>query len=893
MHSRLRIGIHVLSWLIATLAIASAPAAAQPQGRAPSAQLKSVLVRPGDGSVFVIFRLTRPVRYKAHRTEDPSRIIIELLQTGISPVLTKREILSSHTALTRVLVARSPGSTHAILDLGSAGTHTIYAAADELIVEIATKTPAASAATVPAPLVGSPLPATGAIAPEVATDTEAIQLAVSTANLTIPWVPLGPTIGDFVSRTGHPTAAHVTNFRQREPGDGSPISEETTAYLSYDNEHLYAVFVCRDQSGDVRRHLTARDAIADDDQVALYLDTFHDGRHAYVFASNAFGVQQDGVIGDDGDDARYTADLVWQSQGRVTADGFVVLMAIPFKTLRFSADAVQNWRLAVGRTIARRSESAYWPHISRRVNGFVRQMAAVDGIRLISPGRNVQVTPYGAFARARSFDEGTLANTRSESRHAGVDAKVVVRNSVTIDTAVNPEFSEVESDDPMVDVNQRFELFRPEKRPFFMESAAIFDTPIKVFFSRRIQDPSAGVRLTARSTEWAVGGLVANDRAVAPEAPGGTFGRGAATGTARVQRLFGERSNLGVLTTQRNDGRARNRVVSADGRLQMTQAWSLSGQAVRSDDDDEGGPETGTAYAATLSRSGPHFTYVGGYRDIGRGLRVPLGFVPRQDIRVAEQYAGYVWRVGESGSWSVGPAVTTLVNWNHAGQVQDRWTGVDVGVSGAGRVDVHLSRSEAYELYSMAPFRTGATSVSVSSGGLQWLSLWGSYSWGTAINYTPAAGVAPFLGSKQDAYTSVTIRPSARVAVQAMALREGFQTVPGVMSARSQPVFSTNLLRAKLNLQITRSLAFRGIVDSSGLTSEPTLFADSRYSRLTGDALVTLLLHPGTAVHVGFNNRYEDLILEPGPRSTIEHAGRPRFPVGQQIFAKMSYLFRF
>ena len=892
MHSRLRIGIRVLNWLIAALMIANVAAAAQAQGRVPSTQLKSVLVRPGDGSVYVIFRLTRPVRYKAHRTDDPSRIVIELLQTGISPVFTKREILSSHAALIRVLVARSPGSTHAILDLGAAGTHTIYATADELIVEITAKTPTADAGTVPAPLVGAPLPATGAIAPEVAPDTPALRLAVSTANVTIPWVPLGPAIGDFISRTNHATAAHVTDFRQREPGDGSPISEETTAYLSYDNEHLYAVFVCRDRSGDVRRHLTARDAIADDDQVALYLDTFHDGRHAYVFASNAFGVQQDGVISD-GDDARYTADLVWRSQGRLTADGFVVLMAIPFKTLRFSPDAVQNWRLAVGRTIARRSESAYWPHISRRVNGFVRQMAAVDGIRLISPGRNVQVVPYGAFVRARSFDEGRLVTSRSESRHAGVDAKVVVRNSVTIDTAVNPEFSEVESDDPMVDVNQRFELFRPEKRPFFMESAAIFETPIKVFFSRRIQDPSAGVRLTARSTEWAVGGLVANDRAVAAEAPGGTFGRGAATGAARVQRLFGERSSLGVLTTQRDDGRARNRVVSADGRLQMTQAWSLSGQAARSDDDDEVGPETGTAYAATLSRLGPHFTYVGSYRDIGRGLRVPLGFVPRQDIRAAEQYAGYVWRLGESGGWSVGPAVTTLVNWNHAGQVQDRWTGVDAGLSGAGRVDVHVSRDEGSELYAMAPFRFGATNVSVSSGALQWLSLWGSYSRGTAVNYTPAAGVAPFLGSKQDAYASVTIRPSARVAVQAMALREGFQTIPDVVSTRSQPVFSTNLLRAKVNLQLTRSLAFRGIVDSSELTSEPTLFADSSYRRLTGDALVTLLVHPGTAVHVGFNNRYEDLILEPGPRHAIEHAGRPRFPVGQQIFAKLSYLFRF
>ena len=168
-----------------------------------------------------------------------------------------------------------------------------------------------------------------------------------------------------------------------------------------------AAFVCRDEPSEVRTHLVPREAIADDDQVALYLDTFHDGRHAYVFASNPSGVQQDGIISE-GDDPNYTADMLWHSQGRVTADGFVVLIAIPFKSLRFSAESVQSWRIAVSRTVARRSESAFWPYITRRINGFVRQMAALEGLELISPGRNVQLTPYGTFARAQSFDPGTL-----------------------------------------------------------------------------------------------------------------------------------------------------------------------------------------------------------------------------------------------------------------------------------------------------------------------------------------------------------------------------------------------------------------------------------------------------------------------------------------------------
>jgi len=869
--------------------VGSAAAPAPTPGRVP-AQLKSVVVRPADGSVQVIFRLSGPVRYKSTRTTDPPRIVIDFLQAGISPVFTRREVLSVHAALVRVLITRASGSTRAALDLGAAGSHTVYVVSDELIVDIKTRTPALNAPAAPAPLVGSPLAAAGLAVPDVAPQTQDFRVDTSERRLAISWVPLGPKIDDFMASTGESRGTHVSNFRQREPGDGSPVSEETTAYLSYDSEYLYAAFVCRDGTGDVRRHLVARDAIAEDDQVALYLDTFHDGRHAYVFASNPFGVQQDGIISD-GDDVSYTADMVWRSQGRVTADGFVVLMAIPFKTLRFSADFVQNWRFAVGRTIARRGESAYWPHISRRVNGFVRQMAALEGLKLISPGRNVQVTPYGTFARARSFDEQTRGNTEFERRYGGVDAKVVVRNAVTIDAAMNPDFSEVESDDPLIAVNQRFELFRPEKRPFFMENAALFDLPINVLFSRRIVDPAAGVRLTARSTGWAIGGLMADDRAVTSEAPGGPFGRGAAIGAARLQRLFGERSNVGVLATGRDDGRARNRAVSADGRLQLTPAWSFSGQAIQSDDQDEiGRRQTGSAYAAAASRTGPHFTYAGSYRDIGRTLRVPLGFVPRNDIRVTDHYAGYVWRVGDSGAWSVGPAVMTIADWAHTGQLQDRWTSVDVGVSRAGQLDAHVSRAEAYELYT-TPFRTGATSVSVSSSALRSFSVWAQYSRGTAINYTPAAGVAPFLGSRQNVYASVTLRPSARLGLEQLFLSERLDTLPGAASATLQRVFSTNMLRSKANLQITRSLAIRGVVDYNGLDSNVALFSESGYSRLTGDVLVRYALNPGTAVFAGVNHRYENLILD--SRSTIEHGGLPRFPVGQQIFVKVSYLFRF
>jgi hypothetical protein len=862
----------------------------RPGGRA-TAQLKSVRLRPGGTSIQVIFTFSGPVRYHSTRSEQPPRITLEFPQTIISPVFTKRELLSVHSALMRVLISRSGGGTRAVIDLAAAGAHTVYASAsDQLVVEIKTRPARVSRP----PLAASPLPAVSAAPPNTAPPPLPDLTSATGAVVRVPWVPLGPKIEEFLSPDVRPRAARVSSFRQREPGDGIPVTEQTTAFLSYDNHNFYAVFVCHDESGEVRSHLVPREAINEDDQVALYLDTFHDGRHAYVFASNPFGVQQDGVLSD-GDDENYTADMVWRSEGRLTSDGFVVLIAIPFKSLRFSTAPAQNWRIAISRTIARTSESAFWPYINRRVNGFVRQMAPLEGLELISPGRNVQLTPYGTFARTQSFDPQTAARTaRTENRHGGLDAKVVVKNAVTIDTAINPDFSEVESDDPLVAVNQRYELFVPEKRPLFMENAGVFETPIKVFFSRRISDPDAGIRIVGRSTGWAFGGLVANDRGFAPRTSREWLAGGAGVGVLRVQRHIGEQSNLGVLATERDDGAVRNRVVSADTRLQLGTAWSSSAQVVQSDNVDGVSPrQTGVAFTGGVSRTGPHFTYAGSYSDVGSDFRASLGFVPRVDVRTVEQYAGYVWRFGDSGSWSVGPAVSATANWNHVNQLQDRWTTADIGLSSAGRVDARFSRADGYEIYVDEPFRTRNNSVSFWGTPSSWLSAWGMYVWGTAVNYTPAPGLAPFAGRQQGMYATVTLRPSTRLSLDHTFLHEQLNTAAGWQSLPAQSVFNTSIIRLKANLQVTRSLAFRGIVDYNQLDSDQSLFSDSGWRTLSGDALVRYVVNPGTALYIGVNNRYENLVRDLQSPTAARSDARAIVPVGRQVFVKMSYLFRF
>ncbi len=598
--------------------VTPARAATPPAHRRPTAgtrsQLKAVRLRPARDSIRIVFAVQGPIRYVSRRTAQPARITIDLLQTTISPVLTHREILSEHPALIRILLARSAGSTRVILDLATAGSHSIYraAASSQLVVDIKTMAGEAAARTVPPPPLVPPLPSVP-IEPAASTvrppsiEPELGRLAT----VRIPWVARRPDVDEFAAASTVPEGARVAGFRQREPADGSPVSEGTLAYLSYDNENLYAAFACKDEPGKIRSHLTPREDIGGDDQVSVYLDTFHDGRHAYVFASNPSGVQQDGII-NEGQDPTYEIDTLWYSQGRRTHDGFVVLIAIPFKSIRFSGEPVQEWRIALGRTIARRGETAFWPYIRPRGQRFVPQLGSLEGLELISHGRNIQFMPYGTFKATESRDPGSLRAVRSDQRRAGFDTKVVVKNTVTIDAAVNPDFSEIESNDPQMLVNQRFEVLIPEKRPFFTENAAMFATPINVFFSRRIVDPEFGVKVTARSTKWAIAGLSANDRAVAAPDADGVFGRTAKVGAARIERNFGDRSKLAVLSTERQVGLGSNAVVSVDGRTNLSALWTISGQVVRSTDvDQSGGRVNGAAYFAGIARNGRHFTYLG------------------------------------------------------------------------------------------------------------------------------------------------------------------------------------------------------------------------------------------------------------------------------------------
>lgn len=714
------------------------------------------------------------------------------------------------------------------------------------------------------------------------------QTAAPRQSLTIPRADGPPRLEDF--RTGERRDGMAADtFLQREPNDLVPATERTEVYISYDASNLYAIFVCHaSDPSKTRARMNRREAIFNDDFVALFLDTFNDHQRSYMFAASPLGIQLDGIV-TEGQEDDYSFDTVWQSRGELTEFGYVVSISIPFKSLRFPPVAgPQTWGIAFMRGIPGKSENDFWPGITRRLTSFNGQFADLHGIENVSPGRNVQLIPYGTFTGARFLDRDIEAYASQAEGRAGLDGKIVVRDSLALDLTLNPDFSQVESDEPQVTVNQRFEVFFPEKRPFFLENAGYFQTPINLFFSRRIADPQFGGRMTGKVGGWAVGALTIDDRSpghdLAPDDP--NTGDRALNGVIRARKEFGD-SSVGGLVTLRDFGSSFNRVASADARVGLNPQWFVQGQAAFAQTQDLNGTHLGDgAFDANINRNSRTFSYNADYTDIGRDFRTTLGFVPRTDIRQATQFATYRWRPKTGLFTAFGPNSFLQGTWDHTGQLQDWTVRYPFEFDFRKQSNIFIRRQQSMERFSGIEFQEYENLINGSTSYFRWMDVGFFTAAGTRPNYYPPAGTLPFLANFRDAQLSLTFRPAS-----SLLLDETY--IYSHLATRTEPrrtIFDNHIARSRVNYQFTRELSLRAIFDYNAVLSDPSLVDLDRTKHLTADVLLTYLVHPGTALYIGYNDGYDSVELS---SSGIVPINAPTTSTGRQFFVKTSYLFRF
>jgi hypothetical protein len=325
------------------------------------------------------------------------------------------------------------------------------------------------------------------------------------------------------------TAARITGLSQQRPLDGAPPTERTEIWTAYDRDNIYFAFAVHYSDPSVMRHTrTDRDLISQDDLMTVYFDTFLDGQRVYEFDVNAYNVQGDGILGVNspgGSSAAIPrADRSWNtifaSKTELTADGFTAEMAIPYKSLRYPSRAPgepHRWGFQLVREIkGKNNEQLVWAPMSRSEANFFVQMGYFEGMTDLGTNRNIEIMPQVTAIQVGAVDPAQAAFVNDDVEpEVGVNVKYGVTSNLTADFTINPDFSQVETDAPQIEVNRRFPLFFAELRPFFVEGAEIFSIsgPVTFVHTRTIVDPMFGAKLTGKVGPIALGIVGTDDRA--------------------------------------------------------------------------------------------------------------------------------------------------------------------------------------------------------------------------------------------------------------------------------------------------------------------------------------------------------------------------------------------
>lgn len=644
----------------------------------------------------------------------------------------------------------------------------------------------------------------------------------------------------------------VDRFYQSDPQWGQPGTEETIAYFGYDDQNLYVAFKCLDKEpNQIRANLVKREDIENSDTVTLYLDTFNTRQRAFIFGVNPYGIQFDGTRNDEGEqeDSDLSWDTLWYSEGKIYDWGYFVEIKIPFKSIRFPSGVnKQEWGMVAERTIARKGESAVSVSMSRDIRGFLSQASTLEIDREIKSKKYFELIPTSVSSVTKEDKFKT---------EFGASFKYGITSNLTLDLAFNPDFSQIESDAGMININQRFAISYPEKRPFFLESNTIFDMPLILFYSRRISAPQWGIKLTGRTEKSNIGFISTRDDSSFENIWDVTEG-GSDKATINVlrymYRLKGA-SYIGVYASHKHWKDNNNLVLSTDSFLKFKNfAFMFQGAYSKT------GPQDGNAVQAEFSYSNRKFFLTAAYKHYTSDFDAQVGFLRRIDYWTYWVMGGYTFYPEKEYLRNIGPHIMFTQNFDwKTGEMVDTELIFNIEGYSFKNSRFNLEIHPAQEKYAGILFDKLNFELDYEINLTKTFSIDAEFAFGDSVNYDVTI---PYLGYSYSGSLSSNLTLFNRVNTQFSYTGYYFYHDPG-----GDLEMKMNIFRVKNTALFTRELSSRIIYEFND-------FYTSHYLSL----LMSYELNPGTVFYLGATTE-----------STRE-VGKPT--KDWSVFLKLSYLLR-
>ncbi len=711
------------------------------------------------------------------------------------------------------------------------------------------------------------------------------------------------TLGD----PGWSGATRVDTWFEVRPGDNLPAKVRSVGYLIYDDRYLYAGFEFFDPDpARIRAPYADRDDISESiDYGGVILDTRNDGRTGVLFLATPRGIQYDAVQDDATGSENSAPDFYWDSAGRITADGWTLEIRIPFSSLRYSGGAAQTWGIMLFRNYPR--EFRYQLFSMKLPLGgscFVCRENVLTGLEGLPAGDHFVVAPY-LSAKQESLPDGASGSAledRPAEGTGGLDAKWIPDPDNALDVTVNPDFSQVESDVARISANERFALFYPEKRPFFLEGNELFSTPVQAVYTRALTSPRWGIRATGKTGDTAYTALVADDRGggsvILPGSDASSFADqdfSSRVAVARVRHDLGRSFVSFLLTDREIAGGGCNRVFGPDFQWRPNDTDTVTGQVLFSLTETPDRPDLAPEWdGRKLSGGGSDVWWSHTTRTIdfalevkafGEGFRADAGFVPQVGFREAYSEVGYTWH--PTGFLSrLRVFAFTDPMWDSDGERIRNLVAAGVGMDGRwnsfARVWVYADRWRVAE-----PSTEPATFREIPKNQLRFIlqaspsllvsQLYLEGAVGQEIDFEnarPGHGATLTLGA--------TFRPTDHLALRLDSSRRWIDVRPAGGGPTGR-LFTAQVERLKATWTFTARSYLRLIGQYDRTDQDPALYptpVDSRGGSFAGSALLAYKLNWQSVLFLGYG---DDRTLD--AEGDLHRSSR-------QLFLKISYAFQ-